>query len=93
MKTCKRNGKEWLAGMAALSLFCASCSWLTKPRVKDALRAADVACVLASALTDSQAVIAACQIEKGLAPVVEQLLAQKRAAELASTCRRDGGAQ
>jgi hypothetical protein len=88
---CKRNGGEALAGIILLGSV-ASCTLLTRDNAQKALRVADIACIIASAFTDSESVMNACQIERELRPIVEQLLAQKRAAQRASACGPQGDA-
>ena len=85
--------KRYLLSLAlAAGLPLVGCSLLTRDNAQKALRAADIACILASALTDSDAVMQACAIERELRPVVDQLLAQKRAAQRAAACSPDSGA-
>jgi hypothetical protein len=82
---------ETVATIVILSGLLAACSVFTRDNAQKMLRAADIACILASALTDSDAVMQACQVERELRPVVDQLLSQKRAAQRASLCAPDAG--
>ena len=52
-----------------------------KTVVQDALSVSAIACVFASSLTDSKAVAQACQIDQTLAPLIQQLIAQREAAK------------
>lgn len=58
-----------------LLLFC-SCASAGKI-VKTGLDAAQIACVVASTLTDEAAILDACKIEKELAPVVRELVSSR----------------
>ncbi len=60
---------------------------------KDALTFSEIACVIASAFTDAQAVATACNIDAKLVPLLEPLLSQKAVAKRAGACApaRDAG--
>ena len=58
-----------------------------KTATKTFLSAADIACILGSALTDSDAVATACGIEARLKPAVLEALAGKAAAKQAGSCK------
>jgi hypothetical protein len=71
--------------------FLVGCTPGQRQTAKDALQLTELACVLASQFTDAPAVMTACQIDKALSPVVEQLLVQKAQAKRAALCHADGG--
>jgi hypothetical protein len=67
------------AALVLLVAVVAACNMPAKDVAKDALTASQILCVLASNLTDSKAVAAACQIDQALVPLIEPFLAQKEA--------------
>jgi hypothetical protein len=66
---------------AVLLVAPAACSLFTPANLKSAIDATQLACVFASALTDSAAVADACQIDRSLVPVLDQLIAQREGAK------------
>ena len=61
--------------IAAMML--SGCAWWAangKTVEKDGLKASEVACVLASELTEAPAIALACQIDNALVPEIEKLL-------------------
>lgn len=64
-----------------------------KDVAKDALSAAQIACILASPFLDSEHVMEACGLLREHKSVLEQLLSQKAAAQRASACQspKDAG--
>jgi hypothetical protein len=97
MKTIARAALE---ASIALSIFAGSagsvalvqaCS-MPIQQAKSILDAAQVTCALASVLSDEEAILKACSIEKTLAPVLHQLLAAKQAGAVgAGKCPSDAG--
>lgn len=67
------------------------CTPEARSAVKDVLDAAQLACIVATQFTDQEEVMEACAIERRLSPLVEPLLAQKKAAKRAAACAPDAG--
>jgi hypothetical protein len=60
-----------------------------KTVVDDVLTASQIACILATALTDANEVAVACKIDSKLVPLITPLLEQKAAAKRAAACAPD----
>jgi hypothetical protein len=62
-----------------------------KDVTEEVLTASQLACIVASALTDAPALAEACKIDSKLIPALEPFLEQKRAAKRAAACAPDAG--
>lgn len=79
--------KTVLSGIVFVSALILGCSGLTQQQVntitKGLLSESQLACVMSSTLTDSQALATVCGIDQALVPVLQQLIGVREGAKRA----------